>query len=137
VVTLRRLVITDPAKSDLRDIRDYTFGRYGLAGVQSYDALLKQALRDIRDEPYRPGSKDRSEIGDNIRSYHIAFSRHRAGTRVKSARHLILYFLRQDDVVVSRVLHDARDLARHLPDEHRTSAQSGEPHDGKTSNRRR
>ena len=31
----------------------------------------------------------------------------------------MLYFLPDEDaVVVSRVLHDSRDLARHVPDEH-------------------
>ena len=62
---MRKLIVTAPARSDLRDIRRDTFNRYGEGTAAAYDALLKQALRDIRDDPYRPGSKERPEIGKN------------------------------------------------------------------------
>lgn len=121
---MRRLIITDPARDDLADIRRYTRERWGEHTLDAYDALLKQALLDIRDDPNRPGSKDRSdELLAPIRSYHIALSRGRAGSRIKAPRHILLYFEpQQDTVVLSRVLHDSRDLARHLPDEHRREA---------------
>ena len=116
---MRRLIITDSARSDLLDIRRYTLGRYGETKAKAYDLLIKQALRDLRDDPNRPGSRDRPEIGESIRSYHTALARGRSGSGVKSPRHFVLYFISAaDDVVISRILHDSRDLGRHVPRDH-------------------
>ena len=118
----RHLLITDPARDDLAEIRRYTEERYGTAQWQAYEAVLKRAILDIKDDPHRPGSRDRSEDlhAPSMRSYHISLSAKRAGGQVRSPRHLILYFEpNQDTVAVSRVLHDSRDLDRHLPEEHR------------------
>lgn len=124
-MTMRKLLITDPARSDIREIRSYTRGQYGGPAADAYDTLLKQALRDLRDDPFRPGSKERPEIGANIRSYHTALSRERAASGVKAPRHFIVYFLpRDDELVISRILHDARDLARHLPGDHLDEARN-------------
>lgn len=121
-----RLIVTAPARADLRNIRSYTVEHHGHRGADAYDALLKQALRDIRDDPLRPGSRDRPEIGAGIRSYHTAHSRARAGTRIGSPRHFVLYFLpRENEVVISRILHDSRDLARHVPQDHIEVARDG------------
>lgn len=117
------LTLTDPARNDLLAIRDYTIKPHGCGVAGAYDAVLRQALKDIREDPYRPGSKERPEIGGNIRSFHISLSRKRAPSDVKSPRHFVLYFLpKEDEVAVSRVLHDARDLASHVPDQHRERA---------------
>lgn len=116
---MRKLTITNPARSDLLDIRKYTANRYGHSVASSYDTLLKQAIRDVREDPYRLGSKNRPEISKNIRSYHTMLSRNRAGRIVKNPRHFILYFLpNENEIVISRVLHDSRDIVRHIPEEH-------------------
>ncbi len=116
---MRKLTITNPARLDLLDIRTYTINRYGRSAADSYDTLLKQAIRDVREDPYRPGSKKRPEISKNIRSYHTMLSRIRAGGTVKRPRHFILYFLpSKNEVVISRVLHDSRDIVRHVPEEY-------------------
>ena len=116
---MRKLTVTDSALSDLLDIRAYTRNRYGRDAANSYDTLLKQAIHDVGEDPYRPGSKKRPEIGKNIRSYHTMLSRARAGGVIRKPRHFILYFLpSEDETVISRVLHDSRDIARHVPDEH-------------------
>lgn len=116
---MRKLTITNPARSDLLDIRAYTVNRYGRDAADSYGTLLKQAIRDVREDPYRLGSKSRPEISKNIRSYHTMLSRTRAGGTVKKPRHFILYFLpNENEVVINRVLHDSRDIVRHIPEEH-------------------
>ncbi|SOC24595.1 type II toxin-antitoxin system RelE/ParE family toxin [Thalassospira xiamenensis] len=117
------LILTGPARNDLLEIRAYTLQTHGPVAADAYDSLLRQAFKDIRDNPFRPGSKDRSEIGANIRSFHTSLSRKRASSSVKSPRHFVLYFLpKEDEIVISRVLHDARDLARHVPDHHKDNA---------------
>ncbi len=110
------LSISRPAENDLTEIRKYTINTHGVDAANRYDLLLRQAFKDIRDDPFRPGSKDRPEIASHVRSYHITLSRSRAGSGVKTPRHLILYYLPTDnEIAVSRVLHDLRDLARHVP----------------------
>ncbi|MBP5857419.1 type II toxin-antitoxin system RelE/ParE family toxin [Marivibrio halodurans] len=117
------LKLTTPARRDLSEIRDYTIETHGRDAADAYDAVLRQALKDIREDPYRPGSIERPEIGESIRSFHTSLSRKRAPSDVKSPRHFVLYFVPQEnEVAVSRILHDARDLARHVPDDHRERA---------------
>lgn len=116
---MRKITITEPARSDLLDIYKYTVNHYGHNAANSYEILLRQAIRDVREDPYRLGSKSRPEISKNIRSYHTMLSRTKAGGTVKKPRHFILYFLpTENEVVISRVLHDSRDIARHIPEEH-------------------
>jgi Arc/MetJ-type ribon-helix-helix transcriptional regulator len=47
------------ARSDLSGIRGYIPQEHGRTAADSYTALLKQALRDIREDPYRPGGRER------------------------------------------------------------------------------
>lgn len=92
---------------------------FGAAAALRYDALIAQALRDLLVDPMRAGSKDRPEImAMGARTYHLHFSRDRvAGDRVNEPRHFLLYRIRRDGVIeVARILHDSRDLDRHLPD---------------------
>lgn len=112
--TLRR---THKADQDLKEIRDYTVERYGRDAARAYTKLLRQAFKDIQENPHRLGSKERSDVSDHVRSYHVSLSKDRSQSTIKSPRHVVLYFLpKEDEVVISRVLHDSRDLARHLPD---------------------
>ena len=84
-----------------------------------YRALLIQALRDLESDPLRLGSRERPELKEGSRTYHLAFSRsHVESQRVKTPRHFILYRISSAGLEVARIVHDSRDLARHLP-EHR------------------
>ena len=57
------------------------------------------------------------------RMYHISFSRDRAKTAlgvVHNPRHFILYRRADGNTLdIGRILHDGRDLQRHLPEEYR------------------
>lgn len=122
-----RVDLTDPALADIEDILRYTLDKYGRKMAQDYDRLIRQALRDLGQNPMRPGSKARPEIHEAIRSYHISLSKTRAHSPIKSPRHLVLYFEASKDssVVISRILHDTRDLSRHLPDQHKQTMDQG------------
>lgn len=118
---MRRLTVSGPARSDLLNIREYTTDRYGHATAHYYNTLLSQAIQDIRENPYRLGSKHLPEIGKSIYSYHIALSRNRVERTIKKPRHLIFYFLPDEDkVIVVRVLHDSRDFTLHISEEYTT-----------------
>jgi toxin ParE1/3/4 len=83
---------------------------------------------DIANDPERPDSKERPDIMiEGARTYHLKFSRSRvSGLGVKEPRHFLLYRRRKDGIIeVARILHDGRDLARHLPESYQR-ADTGE-----------
>ena len=63
----------------------------------------------LSEGPNVPGSLERDEIADGLRSLHVA----RQGRR---GRHFVIYRAAGDDTIeVVRILHDAMDIARHVP----------------------
>jgi len=117
--------LTGPAKRDLSGLMEWTVQEFGERAALRYDTLIKQALKDIEADPERPGSKEWPEIMiQGARTYHLEFSRSRvSGSRVKEPRHFLLYRRRDDGVIeVARILHDGRDLQRHLPEDYRGGA---------------
>lgn len=115
---MRSLRITAAARADLRAIQTHTEQKFGPAARSRYAALLAQALRDLSDNPVRPGSLKRPDIGPDLLTYHISLSKDRSRTEhgsVRSPRHLILYSLDDDNILaVLRVLHDGMDIRRHI-----------------------
>jgi len=103
--------------------------RFGPDARLRYEALIVQAIRDIESEPTRHGSFERPELmKKGVRTYHIRFSRDRARIAigvVHDPRHFVLYRHREDGNVteIGRILHDSRDLYRHIPEDFRR----GEP----------
>lgn len=117
-----RLSLAPAARQDVREILRWSAQEFGETAAARYKALIKQAIRDIEADPDRPGSKERPEMMiQGARTYHLGFSRSRvSGARVKEPRHFLLYRRRDDDVIeVARVIHDGRDLQRHLPEDYR------------------
>jgi toxin ParE1/3/4 len=113
--------VTGPARRDSAAILKRSRKEFGTAAALRYEALLVQALVDIGNDPARPGSKARPEMMiEGARTYHLSSSRNRtAGPGVKEPRHFLLYRRRDDGVVeVARILHDSRDLQRHLPEDY-------------------
>lgn len=109
----RPLRLSKLAKSDMEDIWYWTAVRYDTDQALKYQALLDQALNDLRVNPERPSSIPRPDLGTGVRSYHIALSKYRSGTGIKSPRHMIIYTLRQaDEVYVLRIVHDRMNLRR-------------------------
>lgn len=120
------LVVTAPARGDIKAIKLYSRKIHGRSKAKAYDDLIARALRDLQDDPLRLGSKPRPDIAQGLYTYHIRMSRKATGPTVASPRHLVLYFQpRADRIVISRILHDARDLPRHMPDDHRKAMQQG------------
>jgi toxin ParE1/3/4 len=82
-----------------------------------YAELVVQALRGLEADPDRPAARTLPKLQPGLLLYQLASSRERVtGQRAKTPRHFILYRQRADAVLeVLRILHDSRDLARHLP----------------------
>jgi toxin ParE1/3/4 len=117
-----RLRVSGAARRDVAAILKWSLEKFGKTASLRYEVLILQALVDIEAGPERPGSKERPELMvDGARTYHLSFSRKRmSGPGVEELRHFLLYRRRDAEMVeVARVLHDARDLRRHLPGDYR------------------
>lgn len=117
-------VLSPAASSDIREALKWTVEKFGKRAAVRYRALLKQALRDIEADPQRPGVQERPELAEGVHTHHLRLSRDRARTAVgivNTPRHFVIYRRRdQATIEILRVLHDARDLERHLPPEYRS-----------------
>jgi toxin ParE1/3/4 len=93
----------------------------GPRAADRYLRLLKRSFRDISANPLRLGSRTLPGIlAENVRIYPLAASRRKSVPPVREPRHLIVYRTTEDAIEVGRILHDAMDLARHLPVPFRT-----------------
>ena len=113
--------LSSAAQEDIAELLAYTEANFGEIVMLRYERLLIAALLDIAADPERRGSVARPELGENVRSYHLRYSREHARTGeriIRRPRHLVLYrFARADLIGVGRILHDAMELERHLPSE--------------------
>jgi toxin ParE1/3/4 len=116
-----RIVLAPSAQNDIREALIWSQERFGQRAAERYGDLIKQALRDIVADPHRPGSAERKDIARGVRTYHLFFSRERARGSwgiAKKPRHFLVYRRRGEDIIdILRVLHEARDLERHLPEQ--------------------
>ena len=115
----REIELTLSAQEDIVNPLDWSAERFGPSFRRRYEALIEQALKDLREGPMLPGSRDRSELGSGIRTLHLKLRRHRARTSegiVRAPRHMLVYERPSPTLVmVLRVLHDVMDIERRLP----------------------
>ncbi|MEM7666347.1 MAG: type II toxin-antitoxin system RelE/ParE family toxin [Pseudomonadota bacterium] len=105
--------LTKGAALDIEGIKTYTLENHGPQATDAYLALIEQAVQDLQDDPFRPGSRARDEVAPQARSYHIGLSRKRAESEIKSPRHFILYYTPGESrVEIDRIWHESRDLKR-------------------------
>lgn len=113
-------LISPAAAHDIESILAWSEERFGERTRRRYEALIVRAIRDVAENPDRPGSQRRWEVAGQARTYHLLGSRDRvtpAIDRVRRPRHFRLYRVRDDGrIEVGRVLHESMDLRRHLPE---------------------
>jgi toxin ParE1/3/4 len=110
-----RYRISHAAAADIIDILTWSQERFGHEARTRYERLIATAIRDIADEPNRPGSAERPELGETVRSWHLRASRdHTSGPPVRRPRHVLIYRRDDDILVIGRILHDAMELHRHV-----------------------
>lgn len=106
------------AIGDIADLLDWSDEHFGAEAQQRYEALVDQAIRDIAADPYRSLSKDRPELGEGLRTWHLRNSRdHAVGDKVKEPRHFLLYRVMGDEVQIGRVPHARKDLPGQVTDD--------------------
>jgi toxin ParE1/3/4 len=107
--------LTEIADEDIVGILGHSARMIGLIQRNAYAALIDKAANMVAEAPERPGARDRDDLGDVIRSFHVE----RAAGRRGAAAH-VLFYMRgtlddgRDGVIILRVLHEAMEPALHL-----------------------
>jgi toxin ParE1/3/4 len=117
-VAKREVRITAAARKDILALMHWSLREFGPNAARRYDTLLAQALSDVAEDAERAGVRQRPELAKGILVYHLELSRGRvkdALGMVHHPRHFLVYRLQDDIVEILRVLHDARELHRHVP----------------------
>jgi toxin ParE1/3/4 len=98
-----KLRLTRQADADLAAIARDTIRLFGVNQALRYRDIIKEGLAMLSREPDRPATQDRSELGLNIRSFHLQHAaRRRSGDAEK------------EEIVVLRVLQEAMEPKRRL-----------------------
>ena len=106
-----RIRLGAEAEKDFARILKYSSEMFGEMQAGVYRITLVEALTALHSGPDVAGSAARGDILPDLRSLHVA----RNGRR---GRHFILYRPAHGGVIeIMRILHDAMDLARHIPSE--------------------
>lgn len=105
--------VTEIAESDIEEAVIWTKEHFGVEQAFRYSELIWSAIGALAETPNHPLGRTRRGLQENARFLPVA----RAG---RPARHWVLYRLLADDVIeIGRVLHESRDMDRHLPDEYK------------------
>jgi len=106
------VILTAAAEADYRDILRWTAAQFGAAQALIYAKTLSDALAALAGGPTVIGVKARDDIAKGLFTLHVA----RGGLK---GRHFVLFRIGRDRgdeaIEVLRLLHDAMELARHLP----------------------
>ena len=94
-----RVRIAQAAKEDLRAIRTYSKLAFGAAAARDYLEGLRQLFALLRVRPLAGAAEE--DIGDGIRGFHYR-------------SHRVYYRPDDEGVLIVRILHHARDVARAL-----------------------
>ncbi len=102
--------VSDTANADFDEILRWTAKRFGKNQAHAYAALTAEAAARLEGGPAIRGARQRGEIGTGLSTRHVG----------RRGWHIILFRVSGDQneaVDVLRILHDAIDLARHVPEE--------------------
>lgn len=110
--------LSTEADEELTYLLGWSEFHFGEDAADRYESLVSHAIRDLAEDPIRPGSKHRPDLGPDVYVYHLTHSRKRAETPtgiVQRPRHFIVYRFDDEVLKIVRILHDAMDLPEHLP----------------------
>jgi toxin ParE1/3/4 len=100
-----RLPVT--AEANYNGIMRWTVKRFGAAQAASHGAPVGETLAGLERGLAVAGTRQREEIGAGLRTLHVG----------RPGRHIILFRIASEPdrtIDVSRILHGAIDLARHV-----------------------
>lgn len=102
---------------DAASILKWSTKYFGEEAAVRYGILIQHGIDELRDDPSRHGTKRSNFLNGKYSLYHLSNCNDRAITPtgiVESPRHYIVYRFNANELRVYRILHDSRDLKRHL-----------------------
>lgn len=108
-----RPFLSATAERDFDDILDWTKVNFGPLQLEAYRDVIRDAILELRGGPNAPGTIARDDISPGLKAMHVA----RRGRR---GRHFVLFRVADQQtrtIEIVRLLHDARVLGRHVPDD--------------------
>ena len=96
---MREVILRPAAQADIEDIADYTIGAWGHEQARLYVGDLRRAIERLATSALRHQLHD--DVLPGLR-------------KLRCGRHLVFYLVEGAVVDVVRVLHDSRDVRRHL-----------------------
>jgi toxin ParE1/3/4 len=114
-VTDRKYRLTRLADADLYDILSHTLLEFGDLQLISYASMIDKAMRMVGDQPLRPSSRARDELGPGVRSFHVEIAAGRQG----AASHVLYYIpeVMEDGTlaaIILRVLWEGMEPRRYI-----------------------
>ena len=111
----RKYRLTALADADIADILAHTIREFGERQFELYGALMDKAARMIGEDPFRPSSRARDELGESVRSFHVELAADRKG----AASHVLYYVPGALDngtqgAIILRVLWDGMEPRRRV-----------------------
>lgn len=108
----RHVRLSEPAQDDVVEVLLYTLDQFGRAQFDAYDQLIEKTLNEIAEAHDQPPAKQRPELMPNVWVRPIR----KPG---QHARHMLIYRVTNDGTIeIGRLLHDAMDIERHLPEDY-------------------
>ena len=112
---MRRIAFAEPALADIDGIIETSVRDFGVPAAIRYQDLIAAGVSAVASDDNDPGIR-RSPETNGVLWYHLRSAKThlpRSG-RVARPRHIILFRVQEDVIMVLRVLHDAMDLSAHL-----------------------
>lgn len=94
-----KLELSTLAKDDLRDIAQYTFTNYGERQVDIYLQALYHGMELLAGNPEIGHRRD--DVPSGYKSLLIE-------------KHVIIFTVQGESLIIARILHQSRDMQRHL-----------------------
>lgn len=113
---MARFRLARPAQNDLIAILETSAERWGSEGAQRYAVLLAAAMRQVASAANGPLTTERSELGRNVRSFHVRHARRSAKAgQVRRSVHVLYFRVDSEGIIeIIRVLHERMDPRQHL-----------------------
>ena len=108
-----QLVRSARAERDIVNCLRWSYEQFGEVAAQRYRFLIQVATMAILKDPQCAGSKAFPSKFDNVRLYHLRYSRGQAalsGWIVKAPRHFLVYRHTDSRLELLRLLHEKSDF---------------------------
>ena len=91
--------LTPDAENDIIEIYGYGFRTFGETQTEKYFSELEDSFQFLSETPLI--CRERTEFIPSVRIHH-------------HGRHLVIYLIQDDQILIVRILHDSMDIQQHL-----------------------